>query len=307
MVIGIYAWYYPLNKGVLSVTANLDTYSISIDGQKTQCAKKSCSLNLKTGYHSITIEKKGYFTEDAKAFIKRGKTNKISITLKKVPNLTTSASTPEFKTKSTKTIPPSLQSTSLLAPTWNNSDASLAYLDKNDNKLKIWDSKNGSKVITTLNNIGSNFYLYWSPDDKYLFGTDDKDIYYIDVQNAARNKDILSFQPSSILWSLKSDYLVLNDDKTNLYKIDFSIKKTESLNTIINLKNSIWTKDGELVFFTYDSKNSIAKIQSFNPTTKKTRAILTEYGFPISQIKLDNKKEIYFYNSDKKSWYKLDY
>ncbi len=303
----MYAWYYPLNKGTLNIIANLDAYSISVNNKEVKCPKKTCSIKLKSSYYNVSISRKGYYKEELGAVIKRGKTNQKTIKFKKISSLIVSETGPDIAAKKPKTLPIVLANTELLASTWSAAGDKFVYLDKGDDRLKIWDAINGPQIITTLKGITGNLNMYWSPDNKYLIGINNKDIYYIDVKNASRHKDILNFKPLNITWSLKSDYLVLNDEKNNLYKTDFSSKKIEQLSSVINLQNSIWTKGGELVFFTYDSKTTVATINSFDPIAKKSRVIITEYGFPIAQIILDNKKEIYLYNSDKKGWYRLDY
>lgn len=303
---GVYVWSYPLNKGSLSITADNTGYSVTSGKITTQCAQNTCTIKLKAGINNITITKNKYFTETINVFIRRGKTSSVTVKLKKIPSLTISQSAPKNETKTQK-LPSELDQSQISASTFDESGALLAYLDKKDNKLKIWDNKNASQIITILNNVGVNFTLYWSPDQKYLFGSDDKDIYFIDIKKASRKKEILSFTPSNITWSLNSDYLVLNDDKYNLYKIDFAAKKTDQLKTVVNLKNSVWNKDGELVYFTYDTTSKTSKIESFDPVNLKSRLILTEYSFQISEAVLDDKKELNFYNPDKKAWYKLDY
>jgi len=307
IAIAIYAWFYPLNKGYLNVTANITNYSIASDGQSIKCPQKVCKIKLKSGSHNVRIQKDGYFWEDIRVIIKRGNVSKATTNFKKIPTLKKDSSTPTFKEEVKRTLPPLLKDISPIAPTWNKSGTALTFVDKKDNRLKIWDKKNGAQTITVLKNLGKNFNLNWSLKNKYIFGSDDKDVYFIGVAKAKRKKDVLTFMPKNITLPSKGDYFLANDDKNNLYKIDLLKQKVEPLKSELNLQNSVWDKYGKLIFFTYDKVNNQTVINYYNFSSNKSNVIKYMLEYKFEKIKKDEKGDIYLYNSGDKSWYKLDY
>lgn len=301
----VYIWFYPMDKGILSITADSANYLIISEENTIQCPQNPCITSLKTGFHGIKIQKDKFYPENINVEIKRGETKKISVKFKKIPTLSLSPTAPKDKTE-LKTLPEKLKNQSLLAPVWDESETMLAFIDQDDNRLKIWD-KTGTRAVTALRNIGNDFVLHWSPDQKYLFGTDRKDIYFIDIKKASRKKDILEFDPQNTIWSLKSDYLLVNDDKNILYKIDFSKMSTESLETTLDLGNAVWGKGESLIFFSYDKEENKTIIESYDLSAQKKQEILTKYNFPVGKISSDENKKVYLYNSNEKAWYGLDY
>lgn len=301
----VYIWFYPLNKGALSITADLSSYLVFTEEETVQCSQNPCITTLNTGLHNIKVQKDKYYPENLSVEISRGKTKEITIKFKKIPTLNISTKIPKDLSEK-ETLPESIKN-SVLVPEWDKTGKLLAYIDQNDERLKVWNEKTGSKTITSLKSIGSGFKLYWSPDNKYIFGNDGKDAYFIDVEDASRHKKILDFMPQNAIWSSTSDYLLVNDDSDGLYKLDFSGMATEYLDADIDLKDSIWINDKNLIYFSVNSSENGTTIANFNPSDKTTTQIATKYDFPVEKINSDENNVIYLYNSKEKTWYELDY
>ena len=304
---GVYVWFYPLNKGILSVSTDAVEYLIITDEKNVECLQNPCVLPFKTGLHNIQIQKDGFFPETIQIEIKRGETNNVSVQFKKIPSLNESDYLPADETKLQKSIPEALGGLSVLAPAWDQMDSNLAFIDQQDDRLKILDSDENIKTIVALKNISDGFKLYWSPDSKCLFGTEGSDIYFINVAKASRKKNILGFAPRNVTWALEGGYLFINDDENNLYKIDMDEEKIEPLAIEFDLSNSVWDEDNFLVSFIYNSEENKATIESFNPVSNEKKEILVKYNFPVTKITSDENKKVYLYNSELEKWYELDY
>lgn len=304
---GVYFWFYPLNKGKMEIMTGHSDYSIDVRGESIECPQDPCIVTLETGDHILTIQKDTYYSETIIINIKRGETIKTSVELRKIPTLTVSQIIPkDSRKKSLKELPEELKNLSILAPTWDQTEKKLVFLNLNDNKLKIWEENKDLKVITTLKNIGEGFELYWSPNQIYLFGNIKEDIYFINTSKASRKKQVLDFTPQNIIWSLGSDYLLVNDEANNLYKIDFAQESLEPLPKILNLSNAVWESKDSLIFFSYNEDENKTTIENYNLLSQETEEIITKFNFPLSEIALDANNIIYFYNSDEKTWYYLE-
>jgi WD40 repeat protein len=269
--------------------------------------KNPCEISLKTGFYNIQIKKDKYLTEDASVNILRGRTTDIQIDLKKNPTLAISPTIPPDENNAQKSIPDAVKTLSPASVFWNTAGDTLAFIDKSDDKLKVWDVNGGIKIITSLKNTDDKFKLYWSPDNQYLFGTAESDIYFIDIQKTTRKKMSLGFTPVNIKWSPKSEYLLVNDDENSLYKIDFIKKNVEPIVVTLPLVNAVWEKEGRLIFFVYDAEQKKTTIQSFDVDSNQANDIMVKYDFPVEKISSDKDSNIYFYNSDDKTWYTLNY
>ncbi len=157
----IYAWFYPLDRGILTVETGIEDYLISIGGKAINCPQNPCSNVLKSGFYSVRIQKEKYSPQDFQVTIKRGKVSTLSVNLKKIPSLEVSPVIPKDKAEEERSVSEELKNTSL-APTWNKNNQ-LAFIDLADNKLKIQNEAGEVKIITTLKNLNDEFELYWSP------------------------------------------------------------------------------------------------------------------------------------------------
>jgi len=304
---GIYIWFYPLNKGVLEVTANITPYLITTDNISTSCAQNPCIIKLKTGLHNITIEKDGYFSDSVSIDIERGRTKNYSSELKKIPSLNVSTAIPSFETRPKKNLPRALENLAISAPAWDQNETNFAFIDKGEEKLKIWGPDENFKIVASLKNVSNDFNLYWSPDNQFLFGVENNNIFLIDVTRATRKKIVLGFNPKNATWFPDSKFLLINDDENNIYKIDPLNAKVIPVAVIFNLGNAVWDINNMLISYTYDSKENKTTIESLDPETGDKKIIVTKYNFPLSKILTDKNKKIYLYNSETESWYELDY
>jgi hypothetical protein len=307
VAIAIYIWFYPLNKGSLSISSNVDAYYVSADDINFECTANPCQLSLKTGFYNIKIQKDKYLPEAVAVNIIRGNTSDISIALKKNPILSISKIVPPSDNKVQNTLPKIIEDISYAAAEWNSAGDMLVFLDRTENKLNIWTEKGGIKTITSLKNISDNFKLYWSPDSKYLLGAEKNDIYFIDIEKASRKKISIGFVPINIKWSQKSEYLLANDDENGLYKIDFVKKSAEPIVIILPLANAVWEKEDRLIFFLYDTDTYKTAIKSFDLISGQSIEILTKDNFLADKISSDTEGNIYLYDSEGKTWYVLDY
>jgi len=304
---GIYIWFYPLNKGVLEVSANVTPYLITADNISASCALNPCIIKLKTGLHYVKIEKDGYFSDSFSIDIARGKTKNYSSELKKIPSLNVSTAIPSFETSPKKNLPHALENLAISAPTWDQNETNLAFIDKSEEKLKIWGQDENFEVVASLKNVSNDFNLYWSPDNKFLFGVENNNIFLIDVTKAARKKIILGFNPKNVTWLPNSKSLLINDDENSIYKIDPLNAKVTPLAVTFNLGNAVWDINNLLISYAYDSKDNKTTIESFDPETGDKKIIVTKYNFALNKILTDKNKKIYLYNPETESWYELDY
>jgi hypothetical protein len=303
----VYIWFYPLNKGVLIISSDAVPYLVTAGDMSFECAETPCRLSLKTGFYNLEIKKDKYLTETSPVNILRGKTTEISADLRKNPVLAVSAAIPPDENTPQKSLPEKVQSMSPANASWNVAENMLAFIDKTDNKLKILDENGTIKTVTPLNNMAESFRLYWSPDNKYLFGAEKNDIYFIDIENVARKKMSIGFAPVNIKWFPAGSYLLVNDDENGLYKIDIAKKTIEPIAVTLPLANAVWEKEGRLIFFTYDSSAKKTEIKSFDLNAGQENEILAQNNFSASKIRSDKDGNIYFYNSEEKTWYNLDY
>jgi hypothetical protein len=303
----VYVWFYPLNKGVLIISSGAVPYSVTAGEMGFECAENPCPISLRPGFYNLEIKKDKYLTDTVPVNILRGKTTEISAELRKNPVLAVSAAIPPDENTPQKSLPEKVQSMSPADASWNTAGNMLAFIDKTDDKLKIFDQNETIKTVTPLKNMGADFKLYWSPDNQYLFGAGKNDIYFIDIQNAARKKMSLGFAPVNIKWFPASPYLLVNDDENGLYKIDIAKKIIEPIAVTLPMANALWEKEGMLIFFTYDSEAKKTDIKSFDLNTGKENKILTQNNFATSKITSDKDGNIYFYNHEEKTWYNLDY
>lgn len=301
---GIYLWNYPLNKGVLTITANLQNYLIFSGGKTTECIQNKCEITVKPGIQEIKIQQDGYFPETIKVKIKRGKNKGIESNLQKIPKLTVSKIIPA-STIEEKVIPKELENIKILISSWNKTSDQLAFIDEADLKLKIW--KEGSvKTITLLKDASADLNLEWSDDNRNIFGQQEKVIYFINIEKASRKKGILNFNPKNIVWIPGKNDLLVNNDNLNVYRISFDTKEEEKMDLVLNLKNITWEKEDHLIFYDDDKESNRTLISDLNIETLERTEILTKFNFPINQIETESGK-IFFHHEIEERWYELDY
>ncbi len=282
---GVYIWFYPMNKGSLSVTANQSQYSLLIDGESILCDLDPCKTVLKSGFHNITAQKSGYLPETINIQIKRGDIKNVSIDFKKTPVLNPSSVIPEEK-QTLKELP---------------------FLDSKDDKLKIRKEGGELKIITTLKNIRGQLNLYLSSGGEYLLGNVGYEFYFIDIKKTSRKKQVSDFVPKNITWSPGSKYLLMNNLTNELYMVNFATQLIEPIEVALDLNNAVWSDENNLIYFDYDEEGNQTTINHFDVLSAKKTQILTKNDFPIEKIVADEDNIVYFYNPDLASWHQLDF
>ena len=303
----IYAWFYPLNKGSISINANVDDYLVMTDDKIIQCIQNPCSISFKTGSVNLKIQKDGYTTQSISSTVKRWSTSNIQIDILKNPSLEQIQEIPEEDVIYEKDMPEILNDYLITSYGWDEKGEDLAFLDQKDEKLKILDSENNVKAVTSLKKLSADFKILWSPDKKYILGIDNADLYIINISKASRKKNILGFSPLNIKWTADSAYALFNDDENDIYSVDLINQDIEPLAVTIDLNNSAWGKNDDLIYFIYDGETNKTDIGSFDLKIKENDIIITKYNFPVTRILSDKNSDIYFYNTENAKWYKLDY
>jgi len=303
----VYVWYYPLDRGEVSISAGLPDYWVMASDLSVQCAADPCLITLKTGSRTITVRKDGYFPVTAESVVRRLKTESITVQLKKIPTLKESAVIPsEPISLENKPLPAELAKGSVLAPAWDAKGEKLAYVDLADDKVKIW-MDGAARTVTPLANLGEGFEFLWAPDGAMLAGMAEGDLYLIDTQRASRKKIQLGFMSKNEKWTPGGDFLMLDDGQGEIYKMGTDGEPPSPISLKMDLAESVWDQDGRLIYYTVDEKANQAKIMAYNLTVGESTEILTKFDFPISKIARDANGALYFYNPKLENWSVLDY
>ncbi len=303
----IYAWYYPLDRGSVSVSTGLTDYWVMAADQSVRCPLDPCVISLKTGSRTLTLRKDGYFPGTAESNVERFKTESIVVQLKKIPTLKESLVVPtEPITIEKKPLPSDLSQATILAPVWDEKGEKLAYVDLGSNEVKVW-ADGTSKIVTPLENLGEGFKFIWAPNGSTLAGLVNEDLYIIDTQMSSRKKIQLGFVSKNAKWSPSSDFLILNDGQNKTYKMGITGEPVSAMGLQVDLGNAVWDQDGRLIYFAVNDTDNQTKILAYNLTTGESTEIVTKYDFPISKIAKDANGAIYFYNPKLANWSVLDY
>ncbi len=302
---GVYGWFYPLNKGTLTIAAGSSPYTIEEGDRQTLCEEDPCEIKLKSGLHYLRIRKEGYLSETVNVSVKRWQTEEVSVELKKIPTLQPAGIAPREPDEK-EGLPKTLEGQSLLAPAWSPSGGQLAYWSPKDKRLKIWDG-NSIRPVAALQNMEKGLEWHWSPDEKNLLGVMKTDLYFISIEKASRKKAAAPFIPQNLFWSPDSEYLLANDTKNDLYKISWTEKTITPLAKRLDLTKAVWEGAEALVYFSYDEEADETAVLKFDLSAGGTETILKKIGFPIKKILAEKDEIIYFYNPADKTWYQLTY
>lgn len=304
----VYLWFYPLNQGYIRVITGQNNYQITIENQIIECKNDPCSLKFQSGFYAIQIEKKEYKPVTQNIAIKRGKVNNIQIKLAKIMTLKVSDISPTLpSSQSNRPLPSSVNVDHIIAPTWNIDEKKLVYLDQNNKRLKVW-SDDKIKIITSLKNIKPPLSFYWSPNEQFILGNNNQDIYFIEINKGSRKKNVLSFNPIAMHWSPDSRYILINNEQNQLFKIELKNPHTTTpLKITLNLAQSVWINEHTILFYAIDQKRKTTIIRTYDFLTQKISTLLTKYNFPINQINYNKDDNLIFlYNAQEKIWYKLE-
>lgn len=303
---GIYVWSYPLNKGTAKISIGMTDYLIVSNLVSISCKTDPCLITLKAGSHDLNIQKDQYFPKHITVTIARGQTTDALIQMEKIPSLIEQSSAPETARINPPAIPDFINQEESLALSWDNDFSVLAFIDKNDEKLKVWDGKKLG-TITTLKNLRESFELHWGKNDNFMVGIEGKNLYFIERMEASRNKIILPFEPHNLIWSPNSLYLLVNDENLKVYQLKFSNNQLNPLELEIDLSQAVWIEENTLIHYDYNSQENKTMIQEISLETEESDEIMVKYNFPISRIAASEEREVYFYNSEIEKWHLIDY
>ncbi|MBN2095829.1 PEGA domain-containing protein [Candidatus Peregrinibacteria bacterium] len=302
---GVYMWFYPLNKGALKIMTGMTSYFIIEGENQTLCETDPCEIVLKSGSYHLEIRKDGYITESINVPVKRGRTDEVAVTLKKIPTLQPIEIAPE-QTDKNRELPEALRNRPLIAPAWDPSGEKLVFWDPEDEKVKLWD-KSGIMPVAALKNMKEDLEWHWSPDASQLAGILETDIYFIDIKRTSRKKIITPFLPLNLTWSPAGSYLLANDSKNELYKIEAAERTIEAIGQTLDLGNAVWEDGDTLIYFTYNEEKNESLIESFSVSDRGTRAIMRKTDFKIEKVLAERGGMIYFYSPAETNWYQLTY
>ncbi|MBU1935665.1 PEGA domain-containing protein [Patescibacteria group bacterium] len=303
----VIAWFTVLNTGSITITTGLDSYTIYTDYEPIFCEKDPCTIKLESGNYQVRFEKDEYNTITTKATVIRFKDVEVVFTPKKAFKLELINIVPGQEKSPVLPAPSGIDIENVITSMWNEDRDKFLFLDKSDNRLKIIDKSDKITLITKLTNIKPPFDLYWSPSENLILGNQDQDLYFIEVDEGSRKKQIADFTPIAVLWSPQDDFILLNDDQNNLYKINWTDRITEKLDLVIDLNESVWIDDTTLITYSINEEKNQTTIWTFDFKQEIREDLIQRFDFPINKIDYDlNQNLIYVHNSRESAWYEIN-
>jgi hypothetical protein len=226
----------------------------------------------------------------------------LKIQARKISSLEESSDYQTTPQKPTPQLPKGIES-----GIWNKSNTKVIFLDKTDEKVKIYKKTGKVSTITVLTDIRSPLFFYWSNSEKEVIGITEKSLYLIGIENGSRKKENLSFYPSAVTWSPDDNIILLNDSNLNLYqkeKIGYNI--TTTVKYKIDLTQSHWVDKNRIISFEINEEKGKTTIFTYNIKEKKREIVTEKYAFPVSELRFDTEKQTaYLYHSTQKKWYEI--
>lgn len=300
----IVVWFYVLNYGKAIITTGLENYIIYTGNESIECLNDPCEIKLDVGNYQIQFEKEGYNKAFTSTTISRNKISNIVFSPKKIMKIEPVSIVPKTD-KPMPPIPAELNMDDIIFYAWDQDGNKLLFLDKSDDRLKIFTSDKKTNPVTTLKNILSPVNIHWSPNEKYIIINKGKDIYFIETEMGARKKQVLDFQPTQILWSPESNFFLMNDSSDSLYKIEWqNFENINKINIILSLNKSVWMDENTLITYEIDTKQNLTKIWTYDPLASIQESITQKFDFPLDQINYDPIQDaVYFHHSREGGWY----
>lgn len=301
----VMTWFFVLNRGTVAVTAGLSDYSITVNFKTTSCPADPCIAKVKIGAYGLTFEKEGYNPVSAKVEIARWQTTAVALQPKKKVEIAPSAIIPKTDVIN-PAIPEDLNADNIISPVWS-ADGRLLFLDRSDEKLKIRNTDGKIKTITVLKGITPPIDFYWSADGTRVIGSQKGDLYFMDVGQGSRKKQVLEFAPPDIVWSPKNDFILVDDGSGAVYKIDWENRETlKKLESYPRLNQSEWIDDSTLLVYSIDVQNSKTIIWTYNPSSEIKETLVEKYDFPVDRMAYDKETgKAYLRNSRENGWYEI--
>ncbi|MFH1012860.1 MAG: WD40 repeat domain-containing protein [Candidatus Peregrinibacteria bacterium] len=303
LAIGVYVWFFPLNKGTLELKTGIENYRAFIEGQELPCHFDPCTTKLQSGLHRLLIQKAKYATMTQDIVIKRGEVNTIEVDLRRVYTLEPTDTVPHTKEKPKRAIPitPINQ---VLASTWNADESRLIYLDSADERVKIW-SPTGTQLVTALTNIKPPLNFLWSTDQTTLVAHQGHNLYFINVAQGARKKQELNFIPRTIQLSPNGQWLVMSDENGSLYQIHTQDQKLTSTQISADLAYGAWIDEGTLLYFTANPETNRTDILTYTPENGRQVTLTVKFDFLATRMAYDAENKTAYLQKNDEKWYEL--
>ena len=300
----VYIWFYPLNKGVLSVNTGMDNYELQINNESIICDKDPCNIKLKSGSHTIHFTKEKHYAVTKTIIINRNKITGLKLNPKKIIVFKKTNIIPETHNKPLSK--PKINEDEILASVWNKDKNKLLFLSKTDNYLQIYQKDKDNKIITILKNL-ENPELYWSNDEEKIVAIEANSIYFIETINGGRKKKESNIEITNIIWPEQSSYLLLNNKDNELFKIAWTNKEeTKKVSEDINLKQGTWINKNEFLYFNTNKEKNISTISVYNLENEIKTELITK-NIIVDRLKYDKEKRLgYFYCPEEGEWYEIE-
>lgn len=299
----VYIWFYPLNNGILSVITEMDNYELQINNESTICEKDPCNIKLKSGSYTVHFTKKEHYSITKTIIINRNKITGLKLNPKKIIVFKKTNIVPESYSKPLSK--PQIKEDDILASIWNKDRNKLLFLSKVDDYLQIYQKGGENKVITILKNLKEPS-LYWSNDEEKIIGIDEDGIYFIETLSGKRKKKEINIEVTNIIWPEQSDYLLLNNKQNDVFKILWSNKdETIKITDNINLNQSIWINDDEILYFNINKEINRSTIFVYDFENEIKTELITK-NIIVDRVKYDHEKGLgYFYCPKENEWYEI--
>ncbi len=243
LALGVYAWFYPLNRGTLTVAAGVADYRLTVDGVPVDCAKDPCQIpRLKRGTHTVRFEKERYTPEEREVFVTRSGLV-TGFMPRRIYELVASRFVPPaFPAPAFRPRLPARAS----GPFYSADGQSAAWVEGNDGSLWVMKREGAAQRVTHVA-AGMVFEGFYGPQDRLLL-LSGFTAYWVDLERRARLKTALPFTPAAALWKPDGNAALLADGGGSL----FSLSETEglALETLgrkATLKNAAWEAAGTLL------------------------------------------------------------
>ena len=299
----VYTWFYPLNKGILSVITEMDNYELQINNESIICEKDPCNIKLKSGSHAVHFTKEEHYSITKTIIINRNKITGLKLNPKKIIVFKKTNIIPESYNKPLSK--PQINEDEIITSIWNKDKNKLLFLSKTGDYLQIYQKGEENKVITILKNLEKP-RLYWSDDEEKIIGIDEGGIYFIETLSGKRKKKEIDIEVTNIIWPEQSDYLVFNNKENDVFKILWSNKdETINITDNINLNQSIWINNDEILYFDINNEANKSTIFVYD-FENEIKTELISKNIIVDRVRYDHEKGLgYFYCPEEGSWYEI--
>jgi hypothetical protein len=307
MIVLVIVWFTVLNKGTVAITTGVTDYSVTINNVVIPCETDPCSIKSKIGTYGLIFNKEGYNSVSAKVEVARWKVTDVALKPKKKVEVMPSVVVPKTEEDILPVLPADLNAENTMYPVWH-ADGRIIFIDKSDERLKIRNTDGKIRPVTIFKNITPPVMdFYWSGDGARVIGSQVGDLYFVDVEQGSRKKQILEFVPANITWSPKSDFILVDDGADNVYKIDWNNREPAKLESGFKLSQSKWIDDTTLLIYSIDIKNNKTSVWTLDPSSGITETLVEKYDFPVSEMVYDKEAgKAYLRNSKESAWYEIN-